>query len=68
MHLTFTKYIIYKMLLILLVSSFVYFLVESDGDRPQSNENVTLSNNVNAEPNESNEDQKPTRVDVEQIE
>ena len=59
MHLTFTNYIISKMLLILLVSSFVYFLAESDGDRPQSNEKVILSNNVNAEPNESNEDQTP---------
>ena len=68
MQLTFTKYIITKFLLVLLVSSFVYFIVESDGDRPQSNKKVILPNNVNAEPNDSNEDQKPTIVDSRPIE
>jgi len=56
------------MLLVLLVSSFVYFIVESDGDRPQSNKKVILPNNVNAEPNDGNEDQKPTTVDSRPIE
>jgi len=62
MHLNFTKYIITKFLLVLLVSSFVYFIVESEGDRPQSNDKVILPTNATAEQNAINEEQKTTTV------
>ena len=62
MHLNFTKYIITKFLLVLLVSSFVYFIVESEGDRPQSNDKIILPTNATAEQNAINEEQKTTTV------
>jgi hypothetical protein len=62
MHLNLTKYIITKFLLVLLVSSFVYFIVESEGDRPQSNDKVILPTNATAEQNAINEEQKTTTV------
>jgi hypothetical protein len=62
MYLNFTKYIIIKFLLVLLVSSFVYFIVESEGDRPQSNDKVILPTNATAEQNAINEEQKTTTV------
>jgi hypothetical protein len=67
-QLTFTKYIISKILMILLVSSFVYFLVESEGDRPQSNDKVILPTDATAEQNAINEEQKTTTVDSRPIE
>jgi hypothetical protein len=54
--------------MILLVSSFVYFLVESEGDRPQSNDKVILPTDATAEQNAINEEQKTTTVDSRPIE
>ena len=56
---TFPKDIFTKPLMVLLVSSFVYFLVKSDGDRAQTKEKVTLPNNSVAEQGESNDLQTP---------
>ena len=56
---TFTKYIITKLWLVLLVSSFVYLLLNSDGDRAQSTDKVILSNEVSTEHDNNNDVQRP---------